>query len=397
MSQLKNLVQAQAQAIFGQVLELRRHLHAHPELSFEEAQTSAHLAQMLQSAGIPFQAGVAGHGIVALIKGDLPGDKVIALRGDMDALPIHEANDVPYRSKNPGVMHACGHDVHSASVMGAALILNQLKAYFGGTVKILFQPAEEKLPGGASLMIKAGALENPSPSAILGQHVYTPIEAGKIGIRSGMYMASADEIYVTVKGQGGHGAVPQDCVDPVLVSAHLIVALQQIVSRNANPTIPSVLSFGKVEANGATNIIPYEVKMEGTFRTMDEAWRSKAHQRMKQLAETLCESMGATCEFRIEKGYPTLFNHEGLTQDVRSLAEAYLGPENVEELPIRMTAEDFAYYSQVMPASFWRLGTGNKAKGITSPVHTNTFDVDESSLEVGSGLMAWLAINYLVR
>ena len=244
-------------------------------------------------------------------------------------------------------------------------------------------------------MIKEGVLENPNPVSIFGQHVHPPLEAGTIGLRPGRYMASADELYVTVKGQGGHGALPQDCVDPIVVTAHIVTALQQIVSRNVNPTLPCVLTFGKIEGKGATNVIPAEVKMEGTFRTMDEAWRADAHKRMKKMAESIAEGMGATCDFHIAKGYPSLFNNEELTLNTRSWAIEYLGKENVIDLPIRMTAEDFAYYSQELPACFYRLGTGNKEKGLNAPIHTSTFDIDEKALETSIGLMAWLAIQEL--
>ncbi|MCB0580531.1 MAG: amidohydrolase, partial [Phaeodactylibacter sp.] len=317
-------------------------------------------------------------------------------RADMDALPIEEANEVPYKSRKPGIMHACGHDVHTSSLLGAARILNDLKQDFEGTVKLIFQPAEERLPGGASLMIKEGVLENPRPATILGQHVHPPLEVGKVGMRAGNYMASADELYMTVKGKGGHGALPQDCIDPILIAAHILTALQQVISRNADPALPSVLTFGFIaSAGGATNIIPNEVKLKGTFRTMDERWRFEAHQRMKRMAEGMAESMGGACELDIVVGYPVLFNNEALTQKAFRYAEEYLGKENVVELPIRMTAEDFAYYSQEMPACFYRLGTGNPARGITSPIHTNTFDVDEDCLALSTGLMAWMAVKEL--
>ncbi len=293
-------------------------------------------------------------------------------------------------------MHACGHDVHTASLLGTARILNELKEDFEGTVKLIFQPAEERFPGGASIMIKEGVLENPSPTSIFGQHVHPPLEAGKIGLKPGMYMASADEIYVTVKGKGGHGALPQDCIDPVIITAHIITALQQIVSRKSDPTTPSVLTFGKINSTGgSTNIIPNEIKLEGTFRTMDEVWRKKAHRMMRSMAKGIAKSMGGACKFKILKGYPFLVNDEKLTAKAKQFAIEYLGKENVVDLPIRMTAEDFSYFSQKMPACFYRLGTGNPAKGITSPVHTNTFDIDETSLELSSGLMAWMAVKEL--
>ena len=391
---LKDKITLLAKEIHPNVVENRRHLHANPELSFHEYQTSAYVAQKLDELGIKYQK-MANTGLVAMIKGEKPSDAVVALRADMDALPIVEANVVPYKSKNPGVMHACGHDAHTSSLLGTAKILTELKNEFGGTVKLIFQPAEEKLPGGASMMIKEGVLENPKPDAVIGQHVMPLIEAGQVGFRSGKYMASTDEIYVTVHGKGGHGAQPQQNIDPVLITSHIIVALQQIISRVADPKTPSVLSFGKVIANGATNVIPNEVYLEGTFRTMDEDWRARAHEKMKKMAEGIAEAMGGSCDFNIVRGYPFLINEEKLTAEVRAYAEDYLGKENVLDLDIWMAAEDFAYYSQVSDACFYRLGTGNKERGISSSVHTPTFDVDEESLKLSTGLMAYIALKQL--
>lgn len=391
---MKDKIQELAKTIFGDVVTNRRHLHSHPELSFHEVETSAFVAKKLDELGLTYER-MADNGLVALIKGEKPSDQVVALRADMDALPIMEANDVPYKSKNIGVMHACGHDVHTSSLLGTAKILTSLKSEFGGTVKLIFQPAEEKLPGGASLMIKEGVLENPKPHAVLGQHVMPLIDAGKVGFRAGKYMASTDEIYVTVTGKGGHGAQPQQNIDPVMITAHVLTALQTIVSRSADPKSPSVLSFGKVVANGATNVIPNEVYLEGTFRTMDEAWRADAHIKMKKMAEGIAESMGGKCDFNIVRGYPFLINEEKLTFATRGHAEDYLGKENVVDLDIWMAAEDFAYYSQVADACFYRLGTRNETRGITSSVHTPTFDIEESALQLSTGLMAYLAVKQL--
>lgn len=393
---MKEKIQALAQQYHDDIVACRRHLHAHPELSFEEVKTGKFVAEQLAAMGIEYQHGVAENGVVALIKGKNPRKKTIALRADMDALPIREANNVPYKSQNEGVMHACGHDAHTSSLLGTARILNALRDQFEGTVKCIFQPGEERLPGGASIMIKEGVLENPRPTSIFGQHVHPPLPAGTIGLKPGMYMASADEIYVTVKGRGGHGAMPQECVDPVVVTAQIIVALQQVVSRYADPAVPTVLTFGKINSTGgATNIIPNEVKLQGTFRTMHEKWRGEAHKRMKKIAESVAKGYGAACVFQILKGYPVLFNHEELTKRTKQWAIEFLGKNNVVDLPLRMTAEDFAYFSQAMPACFYRLGTGNVARGITSPIHTETFDIDESALETGMGLMAWLAVKEL--
>jgi len=391
---IKEQIQQLSKNIFSDVVANRRHLHSHPELSFHETETSAFIARKLDDLGLKYER-MADNGLVALIKGGKSSGNVVALRADMDALPITEANEVPYKSQNTGVMHACGHDAHTSSLLGTAKILTDLKSQFGGTIKLIFQPAEEKLPGGASLMIKEGVLENPKPQAVLGQHVMPLIDAGKVGFRAGKYMASTDELYVTVRGKGGHGAQPQQNIDPVIITAHMLTALQQIVSRFADPKSPSVLSFGKVIANGATNVIPNEVYLEGTFRTMDEAWRSDAHIKMKKMAEGLVESMGGTVEFNIVRGYPFLINEPKLTASTRSHAEDYLGKENVLDLDIWMAAEDFAYYSQVADSCFYRLGTRNESRGITSSVHTPTFDVEETALELSTGLMAYLAIKQL--
>lgn len=378
-----------------QVIGFRQHLHAHPELSFKEYETSAFVEKQLRAIGINHIEKKAGTGLVALIEGKHPQKKVIALRADMDALPITEANQVPYKSQNEGVMHACGHDAHTSSLLGTARILNELRDEFEGTVKLFFQPGEELIPGGASLMIKDKALENPKPASIIGQHVMPLIPAGKVGFKKGMYMASADELYLTVHGKGGHGAMPEEVVDPVLITAHILVALQQIVSRNANPKIPSVLSFGKVTANGATNIIPDFVKVEGTFRTLNEEWRTRANQLMVKIAKGVAEAMGGSVDFEVRRGYPHLDNDPELTDRAITAAKEYLGQENVEELDVWMAAEDFSNYTQQMPGCFYRLGTRNDERNITSGVHTPTFDIDENALEVGAGLMAWITIKEL--
>lgn len=389
------LIKQLAEQHLAETVAIRRHLHAHPELSFQETETSAFVCSKLDEWGIAYKAGYVNTGIVAHIRGKNPESKVIALRADLDALPITEANDVPYRSTNDGVMHACGHDVHTSCLLGAARILHELRDEWSGTVKLIFQPGEERLPGGASLMIKEGALDTPPASAILAQHVFPDLEVGKVGFRPGMYMASTDELYLTVIGKGGHAALPHTLIDPVLITAHILTALQHVVSRKARPGVPSVLSFGKMIANGATNVIPDKVELEGTFRTMDEEWRAAAHRIMVETAEHIAQSMGGRCEFRVEKGYPFLVNDEELTMRSKQAAISYMGADNVVDLDMRMTGEDFSYYSQLMPACFYRLGTRNTAKGITSGLHTSTFNVDERSLQIGTGLMAWLAVKEL--
>jgi len=390
---LEEQIKEASETCFPKVVQIRRHLHENPELSFKEFNTSAYIGSQLDDLGISWEV-KAETGIVALLQGNQAG-KVVALRADIDALPIQEKNATEYKSTVPGVMHACGHDVHSASLLGTATILSGLRSQFNGTVKLIFQPGEEKVPGGASLMIAEGVLKNPVPMSILGQHVLPQLETGKVGFRPGKYMASADELYVTVRGKGGHGAMPNLNIDPVLIASHLIVALQQIVSRNADPKLPTVLSFGRVIADGATNVIPDSVYLEGTFRTLDEKWRAEALAKMKKLAEGLAESMGGTCEFNILRGYPFLVNDEDLTHEAKQHAINYLGADNVVDLDIWMAAEDFAFYTQQTPACFYRLGTRNEARGIVSGVHTPTFDVDEQALKIGPGFMAYLAVKEL--
>ncbi|HPI12841.1 MAG TPA: M20 family metallopeptidase [Catalimonadaceae bacterium] len=386
-------IQTLAKEVAPKVQNWRHHIHANPELSFEEFETARFVSDRLTEFGIEHQHGVAGTGVVGLIKGRNPESRILALRGDMDALPIVEQNEVSYKSTKPGIMHACGHDVHTSSLLGASWILQQVKDQFEGTIKLIFQPGEEKVPGGASLLIKEGVLQNPAPQSIVGQHVMPFLPVGKVGFREGLYMASADEIYLTIHGKGGHGAMPNLAIDVVAISAQVITALQQVVSRSADPKIPSVLSFGTVMAKGATNILPNSIYLEGTFRTMDEDWRAKAHQKIRQIVEGICESFGAKADLEIRKGYPFLKNDPILTRKMKKCAQDYLGAENVVDLDIWMAAEDFSYYTQEMPGCFYRLGTRNEEKGIVSGVHTPTFDIDEDALEIGCGLMAWLAVN----
>ncbi len=388
-------IQATAQGIHAEVVGYRRHIHTYPELSFHESETAHYVATRLTEWGIPFQTGVGGHGIVGLIQGQLSGtDKVIALRADMDALPILEENEVSYQSKNEGVMHACGHDVHTASLLGTARILSQMTQHFGGSVKLVFQPAEERAPGGASLMIKEGVLQAPSVDAMFGQHVMPYFDTGKIGVRSGMYMASADEIYMRVKGKGGHAAHPANFIDPVMITAQILTTLQQVVSRS-DPRIPTVLSFGKVVAEGATNIIPHEVYIEGTLRTLDERWRKEAKEKIKQITHHTAQALGGTVDLEIRHGYPMLYNDEALTQRARQHIVEYVGEEQVIDMDLWMAAEDFSFYTHEVPGCFYRLGTRNEARGIVHGLHTPRFDIDEEALALSTGLMSWLAIKEL--
>lgn len=393
--ELLEKIKALSEQHSAEVIAFRRHLHANPELSYQEYNTAKYVGAQLKQFGLEPREGIATTGLMVEIAGKNPSAKSVALRADMDALPIQEMNKVPYVSKVPGVMHACGHDVHTSSLLGTAKILHMIRDQFEGTVRLLFQPGEEKNPGGASYMIRDGALKNPQPSGIIGQHVFPLLPVGKIGFREGMYMASCDEIYLRVIGKGGHGGAPDLTIDPVVIAAHIIIALQQVISRNASPKQPTVLSFGRIIGEGATNIIPDEVNIAGTFRAMNEEWRASALQKIKKMAESIAEGMGGKCEVEISNGYPYLQNNPELTRRIRKAAEAYVGADNVVDLDITLGAEDFAYYSQVIPASFYRLGTANKEKGITSYVHTPTFDIDEDALKLGPGLMAWMAVNEL--
>jgi len=378
------------------ITAIRRDIHAHPELAFEEHRTAALVAARLEALGIETHRGIGQTGVVGVLRAG-SGSRAIGLRADMDALPIQETNDVPYRSQNDGVMHACGHDVHMASLLGASKILNELRNEFEGTIRLIFQPSEEKFSGGALAMINDGVLKNPVPERIIGQHVLPTLEAGKVGFKPGRYMASTDEIYLTVKGRGGHAATPELNTDTVLMASHIIVALQQVVSRMAPPGIPTVLSFGRFIADGRTNIIPSEVKIDGTFRTFDETWRAKAHEKITKLASGIAESMGGSCEVFIDHGYPFLVNDDQATAQAKALAQQYLGAENVVDLDQRMTAEDFAYYSHLIPACFYRLGVKDPSWETIRNLHTPEFDADEHSLETGMGLMAWLALGTMRR
>jgi amidohydrolase len=381
--QIKELAKQYAQEFIG----IRQHLHAHPELSYQEFETSAFIQKKLTGFNIPFEV-KATTGVIGLIQGKNPSSRTVALRADMDALPIEEENKVPYKSTKPGLMHACGHDVHTTCLLGAAKILNETKNDWEGTIKLIFQPGEEKNPGGASLLIKEGVLNNPSPAAIFALHVNPQLEVGKVSFRGGKVMASADELYITIRSKGGHAAAPQTTADTILVASHLIVALQQVISRNNNPLQPSVLSITSFQGGYTTNVIPSEVKLMGTFRAMDEEWRFKAHDIIRKLSTELVHSMGAEIDLHIDVGYPTVYNNEDLNKRSKQAAIGFMGADKVEETEIRMGAEDFGYYSQKIPGCFFRLGTANQAKGITAGVHTPVFNIDEDAIEIGMGMMA---------
>ena len=380
--------------LMEEVTGIRRHLHSHPELSFQEKETSAYIRGLLDSWGIPYRFPLVETGLLAWIEGKQKG-RTIALRTDMDALPVNEETDLPFRSRQPGVMHACGHDVHMASMLGAIRVLDQLRDRIAGNILFVFQPGEEKVPGGAKLMLEEGIFRDKVPDLIIAQHVMPDMDAGKVGFKPGVYMASSDEIYLTVRGKGGHGALPRNIADPVLMASHILISLQQEIHRKAPSDTPTVLSFGKVIADGAVNVIPDQVTLEGTFRTMNETWRSEAHELIGRIAGGIAASMGGSCEVEIRHGYPVLSNHEGITRAAQGIATRMLGPDNVEEMGIRMTAEDFAWFTQSIPGMLYRLGVKEPGSPSVFPLHTYGFRADESALRTGLSLMALLSIELL--
>ncbi|MGC4057463.1 MAG: M20 family metallopeptidase [Chitinophagaceae bacterium] len=388
-------IRQRSRELSGEIRSIRQHIHQHPELSFEEFETAKYVAAKLDALGINYQSGVAGTGIVAIIQGRRPESRCLAIRAELDALPIKELNEVSYTSVNDGIMHACGHDVHTACLLGVAQVMHELRDQFSGTLKLIFQPGEEMHPGGGSLMIEAGVLENPKIDAILALHVYPHLPAGVVGFRSGQYMASTDEIHIKITGKGGHAALPHQTIDPIAIAAETIVALQQVVSRRSNPVSPSVLSFGKIAGGTVNNVIPDEVELAGTLRTMDEQWRAEAHKLIRNVTHNISEAFGAQAHIDIPKGYPSLYNDPVLTAQIGGFAEAFLGKDQVRELSLRMTADDFAFYSQSVPGCYFRLGTNTNNAAHTVSVHNARFDIDESALETGVGVMSFAAFSYL--
>jgi amidohydrolase len=394
-NELKEKIKSLSNSYLQEIIDIRRHLHTIPEIGFHEFETSAFIAGKLKEFGIPFIEGIAVTGIVGTIVGKDASKKTIALRADMDALPITETDPIDYVSRHPGMMHACGHDVHVACLLGTAKILNGLKNEFEGTIKLFFQPSEETFPGGAKAMIEEGAMENPQVENVFAQHVFPQVNSGKIGIKGGKYMASTDEIYITVKGKGGHAATPELNVNPLNIAASIILELEKEFDKNKPQDSRSVMAFGKIIGEGRTNVIPDEVKLEGTIRTYDENWRVKVHRMVETLSSEIARKMKGSCEVHIAHGYPMLVNDEALTAVVKEYAEEYLGKENVVDLDMRMTSEDFAYFAKKVPSVFYRLGVRNEARNITSNLHTSTFNIDESCMNIGMGLMAWIALNRL--
>ncbi len=391
---MKNKIKALTQKYLNQIIDIRQHLHQNPELSFEEYKTSVYIQEQLTKLNIPFKAGIVKTGIVAYLEGKNPKKKTIALRADMDALPVKEATNLNFSSRNEGVMHACGHDAHTAALLGAAMILCDLKEEWEGTILLIFQPAEEVFPGGARLMMDEGIFDDYEPEIILGQHVLPSMKTGHVGFKSGMYMASGDEVYLTIKGLGGHGAMPHTLTDNVLIASHIIVALQQVVSRVVPAQIPTVLSFGKFIANGATNIIPEKVEIAGTLRTMNEEWRAIIKEKITEIAVNTAIAMGAECKVDIKNGYPVVYNNEEVTNKAIAYSNEYLGKEATELMDIRMTAEDFGYFSQKYPCTFYRFGVAQD-KGETGSLHTPRFNLNENSLETAAGTMAYLGFKFM--
>jgi len=384
-----------ASSIFPDIVSVRKWLHMHPELSFKEKETSKYICSILKENNIYFTHNIGGYGIVATVKGKNPDSKVIAFRADMDALPIEEQNEVDYKSIHKGVMHACGHDVHTSILIGTAIIINKLKEHLEGTIKFIFQPAEEKLPGGASLMIKDGVLNNPKVDKIIALHVFPEMEVGFLGFREGKYMAACDELEVTIKGKGGHAALPEKTINPITVASEIIIKTRESIKQIAKDNL-YVLEYGDFHAYGASNVIPENAFIKGTFRTMNEFFRKKACDLLLHQSKEIAIKYGVDCDYKIIKGYPSLFNDPRLTKECRELAIDFIGLEKVSDLPIRMASEDFSFYSQECPACFFRLGVNNKEKGITHLVHTPKFDIDHNAIELGIGLMSYFALK-LVR
>ncbi len=392
---MKARIQACAAEFLDDAVEIRRDLHRNPELAFQEIRTGRVISEHLSKWGIPFDSGIAQTGIVGFIEGGLPGPTVM-LRADMDALPILEQNSFEFRSCVDGVMHACGHDAHTSSLLTVGRILNEIKDEIRGSVRLVFQPSEERVPGGAKPMIEEGVLgpmgNQPSVDAAFGQHVRPDLPCGAIGVRSGTFMAASDEVYIRIKGQGGHAAEPHLLrADPVLVAAHVITALQSVISRNRTPDVPSVLSICKVTAGEAPNVVPEVVVLGGTFRSMDEAWRAKGHELIRRICQQTALAFGAEAEVDIRLGYPPLVNDPAATESVRQAALEYVGPERVVDLDRWYVAEDFAYYLREVPGCFYTLGVGNEAEGIVHGLHTARMTIDEAALETGAGFMAYLA------
>ena len=390
-----------AEALRAKLVEQRRDFHMHPELSNREERTSRIVAEKLRALGLDeVKTGVGKYGVVALLKGSKPGP-VVAVRADMDALPIQETIDVPYKSLTPGVKHACGHDVHTTVELGVAEVLSKMRDQIAGSIKFIFQPAEEGAPqgeeGGARLMIKEGALENPRPSAIFGLHTMPSLEAGQIGYHSGAAMASSDRFTITIRSRKSHGAQPQLGVDAVVVAAECVTALQTVRSRRIDPLEPLVITVGTINGGDRYNIIAGEVKMEGTMRTLNEDVRKRAQELMRQTLASVTSAYGATADLQFDSPNPVTYNDPRLVEETLLTIRRLVGDKNAIAPKPFMPAEDFSLYQQVIPGFFYFLGVGNKAKGITAGWHTAEFDVDEESLVIGVKVMSNVLLDYLDR
>ena len=391
--EIQKIINQRSEELFEKVQSYREYIHANPELSYEEEETMKYVSSILDKIGIEHETGIGNTGIIAMIRGNQHSNETpcIGLRADLDALPIHEENEVSYKSSVDGVMHACGHDVHTSVLLGAAEILFELKNELPHPVKLIFQPGEEKNPGGATYMIEDGVMENPKIEKMFALHVFPDMEVGKVGFKEGLYMASCDEIYITINGKGGHGATPHRCIDPILIGANILSNMQQIVTRRCDPKIPCVLSFGHFEALGATNVIPSTAHLKGTFRTMNEEWRKEGLELVVNTANKIAEASGGTVDVEISKGYPYLENDPKTTRSMKTIAIENLGNDSVEDLPIRLTAEDFSFYSQKVPVCFFRLGVRNQSKGIVYGVHHPKFNIDTDALKIGVRMMTLAA------
>ena len=392
---LGELIKQETEAIFPEVVQHYRWLHQHPELSYQEKETAAYIAGFLRREGISFKKGIGGYGMLATVKGEKEDNgRCVAFVADMDALPVQEQNDIPYKSLHDDVMHACGHDAQAASLMGAVKMVHALRSRFAGTALFVFQPGEERSPGGADMMLKDGVFSDFTPDFIVKQHAYTDLPTGMVGFHAGTIMASADEVHIKVKGQGGHGALPHELNDTVLAASQIIVAMQQLVSRRANPFHPMVLSFGKFIADGATNVIPGEVTLAGSLRCMQEEERHTMLQLIPQIAAATATAYGCNCEVELPQGYPSVVSDEQITTRIRTMTAAFLGEAKVSEFPKRMTADDFGFFTQLYPCCYYRFGVAGE-KGRPGPLHSATFLIDEEALLASTGLPVYLALNSL--
>lgn len=381
--------------IYDEIISIRRHIHQYPELAFNEYKTADYIIEQLKKLNISIIKRFANTGICAILEGNNPNGKTIAFRSELDALPIFEKIQSNFTSQHPGIMHACGHDIHMACLLGIAKIMSKLRSHFNGKIMFIFQPSEEVLPGGAIQMIKEGIFNEIKPDYLISQHVAPEIETGKIGIKSGMMMASVDELFITIKGKGGHAAIPNKITDTIYIASQVIISLQQITSRLANPIIPTVLSFGKISAEGATNIIPDEVKIAGTFRTTDEKWRQDALQKITEITHSIAKTYGGDAEIIIQKGYPALFNNTELTEKIKKISSSFLGEKNILKLKKEMIAEDFSYFTEIIPSCMLRLGIKQNNKQPTNNLHSPSFNPDEKSILIGCGLMSWICYSLI--